>query len=429
MDQNTIVDLRKSLGLSREAFAQRCGPPMTASKVWAVETGKRLPRPDEEEVLKRVASGSLQELLQPETILQPSLLSKTTSPVNTTSEVIEREIIPDDEVPPWAIPDGARRFSNSEVQTYKDCKRKWWLGWYRSLKPIYEAPTGKSHSGSRVHTALMAWYVPEGKTPTNPRDALERAIVEDWTLLNAGEFPPSEEAIKKFQNLNGLERAMIEGYMEWIEETGIDSGLKVIAPETYLEASLEVPYKEQDIRIIGKIDVRMYRQLDGVRLFVDHKTVDSISGHVQMLPLNEQMVHYHLLEFLGTAEGEARCDGALYNMLRRVKRTARAAPPFYERVEVRHNIHELNTFKDRLASTIGNILEDEAQLDQGVSHHKVVPPRPSGDCSWKCNFFSICPMFNDGSRIEDLIMTYYREGDPLEYYSKAIQDSEEVNNG
>jgi hypothetical protein len=30
---------------------------------------------------------------------------------------------------------GAYRVSNSEIQTFKDCRRKWWLAYDRKLKP------------------------------------------------------------------------------------------------------------------------------------------------------------------------------------------------------------------------------------------------------------------------------------------------------
>ena len=45
-------------------------------------------------------------------------------------------------------------------------------------------------------------------------------------------------------------------------------------------------------------------------------------------------------------------------------------------------------------------------------------PNPLGDCTWSCDYRAVCPRFNDGSRAEAMIETYYKAGDPLAYYYK-----------
>ena len=75
------------------------------------------------------------------------------------------------------------------------------------------------------------------------------------------------------------------------------------------------------------------------------------------------------------------------------------------------------------------IVDARNKLDSGANHHEVVYPRPSRDCSWKCDFFAICKMFDDGSNIDGLIREYYEEADPDERYGnddklqmKALRD-------
>lgn len=306
--------------------------------------------------------------------------------------------------------------SNSEVQTFKDCRRKWWLAWYRGLKLKAESPVGVRAIGGRIHRALAQWYVPDGIKPIDPRLALEFFIKDDWSKLVVfhGEGSLKLLAVQKqFDSEADLERAMIEGYVEWIANTGADENLKVIASETYMEAELDV---FKPTKIIGKLDVRVQRLSDGVHLFMDHKTVADFMRPRQTLALDEQMLHYHLLEWLNLPDAEERCDGALYNMLRKVKRTAAAKPPFYDRAEARHNFHELASFKRRLTATVTDILEVEEQLNDGTNPLDIVYPRPSADCTWKCDFFLVCPMFDDGSRAEAMLQEYYRVGDPLDYY-------------
>lgn len=315
-----------------------------------------------------------------------------------------------------------RRISNSEIQSFKRCRRKWWLTWYRGLRPIYEYPISKKDTGTRVHAALAAWYVPDGELRTDPRDALERVIIEDWTRISNSDANPEilDKIELEFQKATTLERIMIEGYMEWLEETGEDSNIKVVSPESYIEVPL--PNTPDNVRIIGKIDVRVIRLSDGVREFIDHKTVQDFTTPAHTLRMNEQMLHYHVLEWLSTKDNETRCDGALYNMLRRVKRTAKATPPFYKRYRILHNQHQLQSSVRKIAGTVNDILSVESKLNEfgDKQHHsnldELIYPTVTQDCNWSCPVFSVCSMLDDGSRAEDMISDHFVEEDPLNYY-------------
>lgn len=317
-----------------------------------------------------------------------------------------------------------RRISNSEIQTYKECKRKWWLSWYRGLRFASEAPVELKHTGDRVHRALEPWYVPDGQPRVDPREALERVIQEDRDVLREqlaadGSDPESHPDWIKLVKANDLERVMIAGYIQWLEETGEDENLEIIASETYVEAPLHGSYAEgaTEIRLVGKIDVRGQYRSNGLRTFIDHKTKAAVPP-LDELQRDEQMQFYELLEelvLLGEQSDE-RCAGALFNVLRRVKRTANAKPPFYSRIYVPHNSHTRSAFLRRTRNTVTEMQLTERLLDAGRHHLDVVDARPSGDCGWKCPFAGICTMFDDGSRVESLLENYYIAGDPLHYY-------------
>lgn len=316
--------------------------------------------------------------------------------------------------------DTVRPISNSELQTYKRCRRKWWLKYHRQLKQRAVNPASALATGTRVHRALAGFYVPDGEARQDPRDVLERVIVEDWTAYTRGcqaaSQLPDELTTKKFTADTQVERAMVEGYLEWLEETGSDFGLLVVAPETYLEVPLELPDPElPPVKLIGKLDVRVVREMDGARLFVDHKTVGSLQEPQPTLLMDEQMLMYHLMLWLSDLEGE-RCDGALYNMLRKVKRTRAARPPFFERVEVRHNRHELEAFRRRLIGTISDLLWTTEQLLAGEDPLVAAYPTPTKQCAWDCEFRAVCPLLDDGSRAEDMINSMYVTQNPLAYY-------------
>lgn len=671
--------------------------------------------------------------------------------------------------PTVVVPDGSYPVSNSELQTWKRCRRKWWLGWYRGLALRTETFVGVRSVGDRIHRALERWYVPDGTPRVDPRDALERVIVEDWTKVAAlaRERDVDEERLgelaREFAASTNLERAMVEGYVRWLEETGADAELRVIAAETPLSAELELYPDSEDhrtITVIGKLDVRVKRVTDGVNLLLDHKpqplsspiltptgwvkmgelqvgdvicgahgepirvthvfdrgvdnvyevmlndgtsvqatsdhpwiakdttngkwkivetsqlkvgrhrirgftpqtddvdvqlpidpytlgawiangrydgtticdgvretldatgltvrelplrpsrsqlyevtlpidvrrslddlnllglrspdrfipatyvhgasyrqrlallhglmdgdgslttyshssiytttsarladdvatlvrslggwakiwrsprrnrvvtgdtsyetstyaysvsirsefvpfrhvyhvdrwlahreqirghrgttTIDKIVKSVKLvgrepvrcievdsddklyvtsdyavshntvgdlkspavtLPQNEQMTHYMLLEMLNTEEGERHCDGALYNMLKRSRRTAKATPPFYDRIEVRHNPVELESYKRRMLATSRDVLDAMARLDRGEEHLDVVYPSPRGECRWDCSFFAVCNLLDDGSAgVNDMLDALYHQVDPRDRYDVKSTD-------
>lgn len=162
--------------------------------------------------------------------------------------------------------------------------------------------------------------------------------------------------------------------------------------------------------------MRVRRKADGVRMFRDFKTVGgSFTDFASMAHMNEQILTYMTLEAAQNKEGE-RSEGGIFTMLKKVKRSANARPPFYEQMEVRHNVFALRNFWQRLHGTIGDMLGVRKALDEGVSHQLVAYPRPSRDCKWKCPFFAICPMFDDGSAVESAISDSYESADPYGYY-------------
>lgn len=332
-------------------------------------------------------------------------------------------------------PDGVYRVSNSELQTFKRCRRKWWLAWYRRYMLQTEDFTSVRATGTRVHRALSYWYVPDGEKRVDPRDALERVIVDDWTRVAklAQERRTTDEQLGElaveFAQATNLERAMVEGYVQWLEETGADAELRITASETPLVVdqvvdmgTTEFGPSEREVQFIGLLDVRATRITDKVNLFIDHKTVGDLTAPVVTLPQNEQMLHYHLLEYLSLDDADVRCDGALYNMLRRVKRSPRAKPPFYDRIEVRHNKFELESYRRRALAATGEILRTIGRLERGEEHHDVVYPSPTPECRWSCDFFAVCNLLDDGSRgVNDMLAALYRPTNPLERYRKQVE--------
>jgi hypothetical protein len=476
----TGEDVRRARGSeSRKSFSQRVG--ITEAKIAGIEKGRKI-RPEELTLLEAAGitgSNGDTPLLDRAGVTEQTTNAATTQISNTATvatrqvksapkpriktskdkpiELLDFELdaalddLEDDSPfglvtleplqPPRELtfremaPDGARLVSNSEIQTYKRCKRKWMLAFYKGLQKRSVRRTGHLEVGTKAHAALAAYYTPEGEPSTDPRDALERILVEAWTVIE-GEVQDEvvlQSLAPEFKKDANLLRAMIEGYVQWLEETGSDEDLEVIAPEE----SLVLPFPVRGetatpVFITGRLDVRMRRRSDGARLFMDHKTVGDFTSPGRWLHMNPQMRHYHLLEVMTSLRDRIeagdgihyeveRTDGALYNMLRKVLRTERANPPFYQRLEVRHNKHDLAAYERQLRGIIQDMLLTQAQLDAGYDEQEVAYPTPNDTCAWSCDFFAVCPMHDDGSRYQQMIEDVYVTHDPYDRYPELIR--------
>jgi hypothetical protein len=271
--------------------------------------------------------------------------------------------------------------------------------------------TGPLAMGSRIHAALDAHYAQGVPLLTAHAELIE----QDKQLL-----------LQDFRDVSNLEtegelgRIMLEGYEQWVEENGIDAELEMISTEETIIA----PLFNGEVELQGKLDMRVRRKADGVRMFRDFKTVGgSLSEFANMAHMNEQVMTYMLLESTKLDEKE-RSEGGIFTLLKKVRRTAAAKPPFYDQIEIRHNIFTLRSFWNRIHGTITDLMRVRHALDAGESHAFNAYPKPSRDCKWKCQFFTICPMFDDGSAAEQALSEMYEETDPYAYYETQTKGGE-----
>lgn len=319
------------------------------------------------------------------------------------------------------LPGSARLVSNSEIQAFLRCRRKWWLAWYRGMRLKNEKPTGVRSIGDRMHRALAQWYVPVGQV--DPRDALEALITSDYaavvqSLETQGGVDSAPGLIAEFRKDADLERVMMEGYVEWLRETGADAGFTVIASEQYIETLIDEHNYDLPVYIIGKLDAKVQQHHSGHVQFMDHKFVGEFGTRTATLHMDPQMKHYSLIDFLNQPEAERIVTGALYNMVKRSKRTARAKPPFYQRLDVHFNESDMESYLTILRGIIQDMRTVEIALSEGWDTKLYAYPRVSVDCRWDCDFFAICPLFDNGSNAEGMLDVYYTKIDPLSYYTE-----------
>jgi len=297
------------------------------------------------------------------------------------------------------------------MQSFKDCRRKWWLGYYRALKPKEKTLVGPLTLGSRIHNALEAFYT----TGENPVDEYERLQRIDNALFEQTKDASNPEKVKKYNNEAELGRRMLEGYMEWLDEQNPDADLEVISAEKKISIHLE---SDPRVEVMGKTDLKVRRKSSGSRALLDHKSALSFNSYYETAHMSEQLMLYVILEQEDPEGADSAVDGGIYNLLKKVKRTASAKPPFYERVDVRFNKKTLESFRIRMEGTVRDIMAVRDGLDNGEDHRSIAYPRPSNDCTWKCPFFKVCPMFDDGSSAEAMLEDQYEQGDPNARYGE-----------
>lgn len=297
--------------------------------------------------------------------------------------------------------------SNSELTTWQDCKRRWMLRYYLRLgkRPELESPVGVMHLGSRLHVALEYMY----GWDADPHEVLK-------IVYRAAKENQPDTVVDKLTKEHELADKMIEGYVEWLRDTGADEGLTVVSTER--DVTVDGPH---GVKLRARLDSRVRRDSDGAIRFIDHKTTGDFTKLAATLEINSQSRFYALVDKLEAEQSGSgdRTDGGLFNMIKRTKRTARAVPPFYARQEIVYNDETLRSVWLKVSAVIGEILEARERLDAGEDHRHVTYPSPSFDCDWKCDFASICPLMDDGSRWEDMSRAEFIETDPYGYYTPS----------
>lgn len=314
-----------------------------------------------------------------------------------------------------------RLFSNSELALFKDCRRRWYLSHYRRLRPVREDKHGARSLGTNVHEALGQFYDPNDTDVVEPEDVL--AVWDRFRIVALDDPTLSPDDRKAIESDHDLGRAMLEGYFEWLAESGADVEWEVIGSEVEVSVPFAVVNGVQVI-LIAKLDLRVRNRMDGRIRFMDNKTVQSIKELPKRADIDEQFLHYGLIEFLlhqlGADADSAVAsftDGGVYNMLRKVKRTKTATPPFFDRYEYAFNVNRLRSHWYRIYGEVEDVLETTAKLDRGDDHRMRAYANPTRDCDWKCEFRSLCPMLDDSPEgAEAYIAEAYEVGDPLARY-------------
>ncbi len=276
-------------------------------------------------------------------------------------------------------------FRQSEIQEWKQCRRRTnWNYWQTYGEKINREP-GVADLGTLVHLGLEEFYglqlaEPDGKTD----DRLAR-----WTLA----LETADQAHAK------MAEVMVRGYKDWVAETGADAGLTILGVEQ--EISVVWPNKILgcEVELHGKIDVDAVDEF-GLPRGLDHKTVQTFGEKPP--PMDDQRMTYNVLRWLKLG---APYTSFAHNRLRKVLRTGAAKPPFYERLPKTfsptqlqsHFIHIEGILQEMVGARLLLAERQPGSQEHDNLEHLLLYPNPTRDCSWRCQFYVLCPMRDDGS--------------------------------
>jgi hypothetical protein len=296
------------------------------------------------------------------------------------------------------------QISHSEIACFRQCKRRWFIIYVLGFSPdpAKASPVGATQLGTRVHLALQAYYA----------YGLDPLAVLRWDYQDVIDNRPFDEPELAEEMEYAL--AMVEGYLEWVAEEGIDDGFEIIDSEKELQAGI-ITADGDKVVLRGKLDQIVRRKFDDVLLCRDFKTVGTLQK-ADSLVLGTQLRHYALLQSLIAPE-EERVEGGIFVMLRRVKRGGGSKPPFYAIESVHLNQQDMRSYWFHVREIAGEMIRARRRLEDGESHQSVVYANPTDACNWICPARLQCPLFDDGSRWQDALQGHFVKRDPYAYYS------------
>jgi len=158
--------------------------------------------------------------------------------------------------------------------------------------------------------------------------------------------------------------------------------------------------------ITGKVDEVLVDERTGEHIVNDYKTVKDFRKDHEFWA-DDQLLTYALL--LQRTEG-LRPSVGRHTMLRKVGRSARAKPPFYDRADIYITPSMIDGHEQNIRATVADMVRVSQDLDRD-GYARSAYPNPTRDCGWDCDFVAPCALFDDGldarKQIDYMLDTLY----------------------
>ena len=215
------------------------------------------------------------------------------------------------------------RMSSSEETSFKTCRLahhfQYVLGW----QP--KKTNSKLSTGIAFHEVMEVLY--QGGSEADMRQRLAEWEEARWAeLVAVGE---QEDIVERamFGQQSELVLAMVDNYLDWLEETGADEEYETVSVEEKL--LVEVPGAATLMPC--KLDLLQRSKVTGRLRIVDFKTRDKFYTDTTAYQLAEQNGNYMLAVFAVYGEWPAEM---VYREVRKQANTPRSKPPFVREIPV-----------------------------------------------------------------------------------------------
>ena len=362
----------------------------------------------------------------------------------------------------------------SERSTLKRCPQQWSWAYVEGLAS--PRPKTPLWFGTAIHVALAEWYRKGLKRGPHPAETATKVIQDSRSMI-----VEDEEGEKTYVDSLALAEAMCNGY---VEEYGKDPSWEIL----FTEGSFRVPMRSMHpdryrIDYRGTFDGAFRDLSDGSIWLLEHKTAAGLA--VEHLPLDEQNGAYTAMaEIMLKREGLMRkgdiFEGVMYNFLRKAMADDRLVNPDGLRTNKPQKTHYVSALdpdcdverrKVLMKLSLEHLsgLAEEAGIEVfGEVSARQPQPRylrwptfrsaeervtqlnrirleahymermragdenfpiikhPNRDCSWQCQFFTMCQLDEQGDQheVENYKRTMFIHRDPYEDNNKSAEDFE-----
>src|SRR5574339_953139 len=112
------------------------------------------------------------------------------------------------------------------MRAWQTCQRGWWLGYYRQLRRKYDLPKLPT-IGTFFHGGLERYYKGEDPDPV--------AFTMEQMAHLIADYPDYADVITESGEMAAI---MLEGYFDWLEDTGADENLEVVGAEETVQVEV-----------------------------------------------------------------------------------------------------------------------------------------------------------------------------------------------
>lgn len=300
--------------------------------------------------------------------------------------------------------------THSDISRFLTCRRQWYYDYVLDFRPSEKA-TGPLALGTRVHSALEAYY--KGETD-DPVAWIDQKGKEDLAALDYDDNVKPWDFDQMYEDMI-VGRNCIKLYMDWLSETGADDNYKTVA----VEEKVEVPILDGRAVLRGKVDLLKEDITSGLLCADDFKTTSDWGGGLRE-QLERSYQHWCYLIGLQHNYPDRNVECAQYTVLRKVKKIPAVAPksPLISRFTVPSTRRSIGIKKAQIERIAFEMLALRDKEDSAVFY-----PSPSRACSW-CDYRSPCDLADEApdSAVALLSSGKYVQGTRYDRYLSTPRD-------